>query len=78
MIKNKIKKTSKDQAVPVHAMKAYNGSSCIAPLILKLGTRRKQVIKLMFWPTYPPPPTHWGNNPLTSAQLSHIQHYTKL
>ena len=50
---NKIQKPCKDQAV--HAMKAYKGSSCIAPLILNLGTRWKQVIKLMLWPNYPLP-----------------------
>jgi len=55
MIMNKIQKPSKDQAVPVHAMKAHNGSSCIAPLILNLGTRWKQVIKLMLWLPYPLP-----------------------
>jgi hypothetical protein len=55
MIMNKIQKPNKDQAVPVHAMKAYKGSSCIGPLIFKLGTRWKQVIKLMLWPTYPLP-----------------------
>jgi len=51
---NKIQKLSKDQAVSVHVMKAYKGSSRIAPPILSLGMRWKQVIKLMLWPTYPP------------------------
>jgi hypothetical protein len=55
MIMNKIKKPSKDQAVPVHAMKAYNGSSCTAPLILNLGTTWRQVMKLMLWLIYPLP-----------------------
>jgi len=55
MITNEIQKSSKDRAVPVHATKAYKGSSCIAPLILNLGTRWKQVIKLMLWPNYPLP-----------------------
>jgi len=53
MILNKIKKLSKDQAVSVHVTKAYKGSSRIAPRILNLGMRWKQVIKLMLWPTYP-------------------------
>jgi hypothetical protein len=36
--------------VPVHAMKAYKGSTYIAPFILNLGMRWKWVISLMFWP----------------------------
>jgi hypothetical protein len=39
------------KAVPVHAMKAYRGSSGIAPLVLNLGTRYR-VVNLTLWPLY--------------------------
>jgi len=36
----------KGKAVPVHAMKAYGGRRCIAPLLLSLSTRWRQVVNI--------------------------------
>jgi len=46
----------KGTAVPVMTMKAYRGSRGIAPLILNLGTRRRQVVNFtsqLLYPLYP-------------------------
>ena len=35
--------------VPVHGMKAYKGIKVIAPLILKLATRRRRVVNFKLY-----------------------------
>jgi hypothetical protein len=42
----------KGKAVPVHTMKAYRGSRCIAPLILTLSTGWKSVVNFILWLLY--------------------------
>jgi hypothetical protein len=41
---------------PVHIMKAYRGSTGIAPLILNIGTKWTRAANFMPWQLYPPPP----------------------
>ena len=43
-------KEVKCKVVPVRAIKACRGSRGIAPLILKLGTRWRSVVKFTPWP----------------------------
>jgi hypothetical protein len=51
-------KTIKNKVVPVYIMQAYGGSRCTAPLILKIGSRRRWVVK-----SHAPATIHPGKEP---------------
>jgi len=40
------------KVIPVHAIEAHKGSGGITPLILKLGTRFRQIAVFPIWPFY--------------------------
>ena len=49
-VTNKVKKVK----LPIHAMKAYVGTRCIAPLILNLGNRWRSAVSLAPLADFPP------------------------
>jgi len=53
----------KSKAAPVHAVKTYRGSRCIAPLILKLGTRCRWAVNFRSRPLY-----HLESAPIPTEQ----------
>lgn len=55
----------KSIASPVHAVKTYRGRRCIAPLVLKLGTRCRWAVNFMSRPLY-----HLESAPIPTEQES--------
>jgi len=64
---------------PLHALKAYMGSTDIAPFIRNLGIRRKKMVNVTH-PAALPPRRNLGTHPILDplSSSSWSSHYTKL